>query len=545
VYRPTVVGEVIGQYEVLRTLGEGGIARVYLVKHRKLGTRHALKILHYRSDVMAKRLLQEGRIQAQLRHPNIVAVTDVIEADGQVGLLMEYVDGATLGDVLADGVPMAPKDALPLFAQLLAGVGEAHRQGVLHRDLKPGNVLLHTEGDRLVAKIADFGIAKVAADVAGGVGGAERLTRTGMSMGTPGYMAPEQLVDAARADSRADVFALGVILYEMLSGRSPFLRDDMMTTMTATSRGEHVGLATMVPSLPAGLVAAVERALAVRPDDRFATCEEMLAALTIDAPAPPAAGPPARPNPTLVAPVAGLEPPLTLGAELAPEPGFGAAPAGPRVVAVARPGRPLAFANKPWYAYIPALGPAFGAIERALLGALAPLGAAGTGIATAVRVGLAPALLVTVVTTAGLWHVTGQLAEAERQVAEAKAEVDALLGDQADLFSQFAVAFPASEATARLRAAFDASEGVDARIVAGRALLRQMELEAASTPAPEDRAKDLARQQLQRDMLRLRRQLDAQAQAEADAATLWQTPLARAAATLGLAERPSTPAVTP
>lgn len=539
-----MVGEIIGQYEVLRTLGEGGIARVYLVKHRKLGTRHALKILHYRSDVMAKRLLQEGRIQAQLRHPNVVAVTDVIETDGHVGLLMEYVDGATLADVLADGVPMAPKDALPLFGQLLAGVGAAHRQGVLHRDLKPGNVLLHTDGDRLVAKIADFGIAKVAAEVTGGVGGAERLTRTGMSMGTPGYMAPEQLVDASRADRRADVFALGVILYEMLAGKSPFLRDDLVTTMTATSRGEHARLDALVPSLPAALVAAVERALAVRPDDRFATCEEMLAALAVEAPAPPAAGPPARPNPTLVAPGAALEPPLTLGVELAPEPGFGAAPAGPRVVAVARPVRPLAFAKKPWYAYIPALGPAFWAIERALLGALAPLGAAGTAIAVAVRVGLAPALLVTVVTTAGLWHVSGQLAEAERQVAETKVAVDALLGDQAALFADFAAAFPASEATGRLQVAFDASGSLDERIATGRALLRQMELEAASTPAPEDRVKDLARQQLQRDMLRLRRQLDAQAQAQADADALRATPLARAAAAVGLAPSPS-PGATP
>lgn len=534
-YRPAVVGEIIGQYEVLRTLGEGGIARVYLVKHRKLGTRHALKILHYRSDVMAKRLLQEGRIQAQLRHPNIVAVTDVIEADGHVGLLMEYVDGATLADVLADGVPMPPKDALPLFGQLLAGVGAAHRQGVLHRDLKPGNVLLHTDGDRLVAKIADFGIAKVAADVTGGVGGAERLTRTGMSMGTPGYMAPEQLVDAARADSRADVFALGVILYEMLSGRSPFLRDDMVTTMTATSRGEHARLDTLVPSLPAGLVAAVERALAVRPDDRFASCEELGAALVAGAALavpPGAVAATGGPNPTLVAPGAVIDAPLTLGvepvtAEIAPA----------RVVAVARPARPLAFAKKPWYAFIPALGPAAWAVERALVGALAPLGAAGTAIATAVRVGLAPVLLGVVVTTAGLWHVTGQLAEAERQVAEARVEVDALLGDQAQLFTEFAAAFPASEATGRLRVAFDAAQGIDERIATGRALLRQMELEAASTPAPQDRAKDLARQQLQRDMLRLRRQLDAQAQAEADADALRATPLARAAATLGLAER--------
>lgn len=272
-------GTQVERYEVLDLLGEGGLARVYRVRHTQLGTIHALKLLTLKRDGLAARLLLEGRIQAQLRHPNIVVVSDVVQYEGQPGLIIEYVEGPTLDDWLRTHGPPSVDECLRLFAGVLAAVHAAHASGVLHRDLKPANVLM--QGKRPVAKVADFGIAKVAqgAEVAPAPRG---QTRAGVAMGTPGYMAPEQFNDAAGVDARADIFALGTILYELLTGQPAFSGDTLLDTLNAVAEGRYRPLPELNPDVPPHVAAAVARAVIANADRRFPDCDAFAVALYVD-----------------------------------------------------------------------------------------------------------------------------------------------------------------------------------------------------------------------------------------------------------------------
>ncbi len=274
---PLDAGTLVERYEVLGLLGEGGLARVYRVRHTQLGTTHALKLLTLRRNGLAERLLLEGRIQAQLRHPNVVAVTDVVQHDGQPGLIIEFVEGPTLEDWLRNETSPTVEVSLDLFSQVLAGVRAAHLVSVLHRDLKPANILLHRLTARdgaqtVVPKVADFGIAKVAMETAPGdtpVAG----TRVGVAMGTPGYMAPEQFNDASGVDVRADIFALGTILYEILTGRPTFSGPTLLDTLNAVASGRYVPLRQLNPGVPDNVADAVARAVSADPASRFESCD--------------------------------------------------------------------------------------------------------------------------------------------------------------------------------------------------------------------------------------------------------------------------------
>jgi serine/threonine-protein kinase len=248
---------------------------VYRVRHLALGSLHALKVLSWDRPSIDRRLLLEGRIQAQLRHPNIVAVTDVLRVEGKAALLLDFVDGPTLEDWLTDlDGPLTEAAALDLFAGILAAVVRAHDAGVLHRDLKPQNVLLETVAGRLVAKVADFGLAKVAQDEM-----AASNTRTNVTMGTPGYMAPEQVRDAASVDARTDVFALGVLLHELLTGDRAFVDDEGHTAVTATLEASAPPLPERVSS---HVRAAVDAALARDPDGRPADARALAERLYLE-----------------------------------------------------------------------------------------------------------------------------------------------------------------------------------------------------------------------------------------------------------------------
>ncbi|MCB9698797.1 MAG: serine/threonine-protein kinase [Alphaproteobacteria bacterium] len=264
-------GKDLGRYTVEALLGRGGMAAVYVVRHNDLGTLHALKVMLLPTAHLRERLLREGRAQGALRHPNIVAVTDTVTVNGSPGLVVELVDGPSLDEVLAcRRLPLTAVDALA--ADILAGVGAAHAAGFVHRDLKPANVLVSIAGGKVAAKVADFGLVKA-------IWGAEEAgaarTRTGAALGTPAYMAPEQIRDASRVDARTDVFALGAILYELITGVRAFGGRDTLEVFNQVAEGRPTELDALRPDVPPRMRRAVEEALRKDPDDRPASVEDL------------------------------------------------------------------------------------------------------------------------------------------------------------------------------------------------------------------------------------------------------------------------------
>lgn len=259
------------RYEVLTELGSGATGVVYRVRHTTLGTIHALKVLAWAHPQLQARLLSEGRAQASVHHENIVMVTDLLEVDGLPALLMEVVDGCDLEEWLEHQEPSVA-EVEGLFRQILDGVAAAHSRGIVHRDLKPANVLMARDGDRWVPKVTDFGLAKW---VEGDLG----LTNTGITMGTPHYMAPEQIRNAREVDHRADIFALGCLLYQMLSGRLPHDGPDALAVLNTVASGDVPPIEQVCPDVPPRLAHVVRASMAVDPDDRLQTCADVRACL--------------------------------------------------------------------------------------------------------------------------------------------------------------------------------------------------------------------------------------------------------------------------
>jgi eukaryotic-like serine/threonine-protein kinase len=261
-----------GRFELGGLLGAGGMAEVYRAFDRHTGRQVALKIL--RSQVAAEpeaveRLRREADTLAAVDHPSIVSVeTSGMLDDGRVYLAMELLEGETLGQRMRRG-PMAPADLAPIVTSLAAGLAAAHQRGIVHRDLKPDNVYLcgPAGGPSPQVKILDFGVSKVL--------GVERLTRTGQILGTPRYMAPEQLTAERDLDARVDVYALGVILYEALAGQPPFLTNDPSALIVAILNGEAVPLRSLRVDLPAGLEAVVMGAMHRDPKARPRSITEL------------------------------------------------------------------------------------------------------------------------------------------------------------------------------------------------------------------------------------------------------------------------------
>jgi serine/threonine protein kinase len=266
-------GTVIdGRYEVQSTLGEGSMAEVYHVVHKQLGTEHALKVLKLEHESIRERMMREGQFQAKLRHPNIVSVSDVVPVGDNAGLVMEYIDGGSLAELLA-GHRLTSDQVDVLARGLLDGVEAAHDAGYIHRDLKPANILLAREGRKLVPKITDFGLAKA-------LDASNTLTKSGVMMGTPAYMAPEQIQDAKHVDRRADLFSVGAILYHMVAGRRPFDDPNIANVLTAVLDGDYPPITDFAPQLASHRVKAIEAALQVEPDDRVPDCASLRALWT-------------------------------------------------------------------------------------------------------------------------------------------------------------------------------------------------------------------------------------------------------------------------
>ena len=272
-------GTEVGLYTVVeKIVAEGGMSQVYRVRHRILGSTHALKVLlpHYAVDRESReRFLNEGKIQARYRHPHIVPVTDLVnERHGEMpvaGLVMDWLDGADLEVWLEKNGTLPLEQAVAWSQQTLSALRCVHAVGVVHRDLKPGNIFIEQLPDvPMRVRVMDFGIAKVQN---------ENRTRTRMAMGTPGYMSPEQIRSPRSVDHRTDLFAMGVILYEMLTGQTAFSGDSVFETMERITQGRYTPPQKLKPDLPPAVAAVIERALAVERTERFASASSFSAAL--------------------------------------------------------------------------------------------------------------------------------------------------------------------------------------------------------------------------------------------------------------------------
>jgi serine/threonine-protein kinase len=269
------VGQIINnKYRLLRLIGDGGMGSVFEARHEVLGTTVALKFLHSeltRRPGLVQRFLQEARVSAQVHSPHVVKVTDVDQTTGGLAfIVMEYLEGRTLQtlyeDLYREGRRLSYVEALEFSMQMLEGVEAAHATGIVHRDLKPDNVMI-TKGKKgePIIKLLDFGIAKLKVS-----GQFERgLTRPGVIMGTPEYMAPEQAYSADAVDARADIFSLAVMIFEMLAGRRPVGGDEPHQIASQYLSGQVAKLTDLVPGIAPELAAAVHHAMAPMAKDRF------------------------------------------------------------------------------------------------------------------------------------------------------------------------------------------------------------------------------------------------------------------------------------
>jgi serine/threonine protein kinase len=285
------VGDTVDRYVVEGEIGRGGLAAVYKVRHKRLLTAHAIKVLFISRGPIAERLILEGRIQANLRHPNIVHVSDVLDVDGAPVLLMDFIDGPTMKEWLSENRPSLSQSIF-LFGKILDGMAHAHAHGMIHRDLKPDNIMMAPGPKGWMPKLMDFGLAKLLDD-----GHSAGNTRAGATMGTPEFMSPEQVRDSADVDERADIFSLGCIFYQLLTGTSPFRADDIVGVFNAITKEDPPNPSTIVSTIPLALDSLVLHMLAKERDDRPHDCNSIIQAINEiastldDAPAAPPSAP--------------------------------------------------------------------------------------------------------------------------------------------------------------------------------------------------------------------------------------------------------------
>jgi CheY-like chemotaxis protein len=274
------LGRVVAGYRIEERIGRGGMGLVYRAEHLNLRRRAAIKIIApelAEASGFRERFNREARIAAALQHPNIVTVYDAGEADGLLYLAMQYIEGSDLSSVLRTQGRLRPYRALDVCRQVAAALDAAHAQGLIHRDVKPANVLI--EGR--TAFLTDFGLTKRIE------GTQTQLTQAGDVVGTIHYVAPEQ-IEGSRVDGRTDIYSLGCVVYHCLSGELPFARDTDVAVIYAHLSEEPPRITSVRPELPGGLDAVIAKALEKAPERRFQTCADLMSAAraVIDAAGP-------------------------------------------------------------------------------------------------------------------------------------------------------------------------------------------------------------------------------------------------------------------
>ncbi len=261
-----LIPSAIGEYRVTGFLGAGGMGEVYQAVYNRLGRTVAVKVLTNvdRSASFVERFVNEARIQASLHHPHIATLYDFFEYGGRPCIIMEYVDGQTLEARIRMQGRLPVAEALAVFRAVVDAVAYIHGHGIVHRDVKPSNVKISTRGE---VKLLDFGIARNPQTPG--------LTRTGAVVGTPEYFAPEQ-IHGQRADARTDVWALGVLLYEMVTGRVPFEASSLVELYRRIDQADYPAPAALGVALPADVAALVAGCLRRRPSERFASAQALL-----------------------------------------------------------------------------------------------------------------------------------------------------------------------------------------------------------------------------------------------------------------------------
>jgi serine/threonine-protein kinase len=262
-----------GQYSIEREIGRGGNARIFLASDAT-GQPVALKVLHPELlvSVAAERFLREIRLASQLHHPHIAQILDSGERDWLVYYVMDYIEGSTLRERLDSPVPLAVGETMQIVCDVLEALDHAHARGIIHRDVKPANVVLSARG----AVLLDFGIARAVAASAN-----DQLTRSGIAVGTSSYMSPEQISALREIDHRSDLYSLGCLLYECIAGQPPFTHRNEAVVLQLHLTETAPDLRTVRPGTPAYVASAVARALAKKPEDRWPTALAMRDALAV------------------------------------------------------------------------------------------------------------------------------------------------------------------------------------------------------------------------------------------------------------------------
>ena len=277
--------QTLGEYRLLEELGRGGMGRVYKALHTKLDRVVAVKVLsrgRVGDQQAVVRFEREMKAVGRLTHPNIVQAHDAREIDDTPVLVMDFVDGLDLAEIVRRSGPAPVPAACELIRQTALALQCAHEHGLVHRDVKPSNIMLARSGE---VKLLDLGLARFYTQGAAGVsppGAGEEMTGTGQAMGTADYMAPEQASDSRTVDIRADLYSLGCTLYKLLSGRGPFSGPEHRGTLDKLNAHVHQQppfIRRLVPDVPEGLAAILDRLLAKGPDDRFSTPAEVADAL--------------------------------------------------------------------------------------------------------------------------------------------------------------------------------------------------------------------------------------------------------------------------